>query len=204
MKKVTWTRRSFVRGLATAPVAYRLSALQKAMVAEDSLVDRFHNEYRRIEAGSFLMGEDRQVPLEMCEPLAYMTRRELQKMFPHGDPARFVLSDVLFQEGDADEKPVRPTKIETPFYLGTKQVTNAQYELFDPSHKKLRGRFGFSREDDEAVIYVSWHDAEAYCHWLAKREGKPYRLPTESEWEFAARAGSQSFFRWETSCRANL
>jgi formylglycine-generating enzyme required for sulfatase activity len=194
MKKVDWTRRSFVRGLAAAPVARRLSALQNVTGAEGSLFDGFHNEYRRIEAGSFLMGEDRQVPLEMCEPLAYMTRAELQKMFPYGDPARFVLSDVLFQDGDPDEKPVQLTKIAAPFFLGAKQVTNTQYELFDPEHKKLRGRFGFSQGDDEAVIYVSWHDAEAYCRWLAKREGKPYRLPTEAEWEFAARAGSQRFF----------
>lgn len=193
MKK-RMTRRNFVRGLAAAPVAHRLSALQRSMPPAGSLFDSLNNEYRRIEAGSFLMGEDRLVPLEMCEPLAYMTRAELQKMFPHGDPARFVLSDVLFQDGDADEKPVKLTVIDKSFYLAAKQITNAQYELFDPSHKKLRGRFDFSREDDEAVIYVSWHDAQAYCRWLTKREGRTYRLPTEAEWEFAARAGSQSFF----------
>jgi formylglycine-generating enzyme len=192
--KSGFTRRSFVRGLAAAPIARRLRALQSPNAEGTVRLDSFRNEYRRIDAGSFLMGEDRQIPLEMCESLAYMTRDELQKMFPHGDPARFVLSDVLFQEGDADEKPVKLTTVETPFYLATKQVTNAQYERFDPSHRKLRGQFGFSHEEDEAVIYVSWHDAQAYCRWLAKREGEQYRLPTEAEWEYAARAGSQTFF----------
>jgi sulfatase modifying factor 1 len=140
------------------------------------------------------MGEEHTIPLSMCEPLAYMTRAELQAMFPHGDPARFILSDTLFQQGDPDEKPVAPTRIKTPFYLGATQVTNREYERFDPEHRKLRGKFGFSKADDEAVIYVSWYDAEGYCKWLAQQEGKPYRLPTEAEWEYAARAGTTTLF----------
>jgi len=123
-----------------------------------------------------------------------MTRNELQAMFPHGDPARFVLSDVLFQDGDSDEKPVELTRITRPFYLAATQVTNREYERFAPEHRKIRGKFSFSKADDEAVIYVSWHEAEAYCQWLAKEEGKPFRLPTEAEWEYAARAGTASLF----------
>ncbi|HEY9138760.1 MAG TPA: SUMF1/EgtB/PvdO family nonheme iron enzyme, partial [Terriglobus sp.] len=158
-----------------------------------SLFDTFGTEYVSIQPGTFTMGETLPIPLQMCEPLAYMTRGELQAMFPHGDPARFVLSDVLFQHGDIDEKPSQAT-IAKPFYLAATQVTNREYERFDPKHRELRGRFGFFSGDDDAVIYVSWHDAVAYCQWLSKREGKHYRLPTEAEWEYAARAGTSTLF----------
>ncbi len=151
-------------------------------------------EYQRIEPGIYSMGEDREIPLEFCEPLAYMTRAELQKMFPYGDPARFLLSDRLFTSGDFDTRPVVPVRIDHPFLISATPVTNRQYEHFDPEHKKMRGKFGFSREDDDAVIYVSWHDAVAYCNWLSKKEGKIYRLPSEAEWEYAARAGTRTFF----------
>lgn len=194
MKQIHWSRRTVLRSLVSMPFAQKWMAFSKVLSQKESLFDEFGTEYRRIEAGNFVMGENRRLPLSMCEPLAYMTRAELQTMFPHGDPTRFILSDALFQDGDPDEKPPKLTRIANPFYIGAKQVTNLEYERFDPAHKQMRGKFGFSYEDDEAAIYVSWHDANAYCQWLTRRENKPYRLPTEAEWEFAARAGSETLF----------
>lgn len=195
MNKPLWTRRRFVKtSVATSQLVAMHSLLGSPLLGAPSLLDHTGAEYVRIEPGTFLMGEQNKIPLTMCEPLAYMTRAELQAMFPHGDPAHFVLSDVLFEDGDPDEHPSVLTRIHAPFYLGVTQVTNQQYEVFDPEHRKLRGKFGFSKGDDEAVIYVSWHEAEAYCKWLAEREGKPFRLPSEAEWEYAARAGTRSLF----------
>lgn len=83
--------------------------------------------------------------------------------------------------------------IRQSFRMGATEVTNAQYERFAPGHRRYRGMSGISREDDEPVVFVSWHDAVAFCQWLSKREGKLYRLPTEAEWEYACRAGTSTF-----------
>ena len=124
----------------------------------------------RVEAGSFRMGFEG-VPL----PPELAAR-------PHQ------------REGDFDEKPAHQVRISHAFYLGAFEVTNAQYERFDPAHRALRGKLGFSSRDDEAAVFVSWHDAVRFTGWLSKEEGLPYRLPTEAEWEYATRAGTTGVF----------
>ncbi|MBC7418638.1 MAG: SUMF1/EgtB/PvdO family nonheme iron enzyme [Pedobacter sp.] len=89
---------------------------------------------------------------------------------------------------DFDEAPAHVVGISKNFKMSSTEVTNAQYELFDPKHKSLRGKDGISKNDNEAVVFVTYNDAVAFCVWLSKKEGKPYRLPTEAEWEYTCRA----------------
>ncbi len=125
----------------------------------------------KIEPGSFFMGSDNiQLSDELTAGKAHL------------------------REGDWDERPVHEVTVSTPFYLGIFQVTNAEYERFAPEHRRLRGKLGFSQEDGEAVVFVSWNDAVRFCEWLSEQEGVPYRLPTEAEWEYACRAGTTTHF----------
>ncbi len=100
----------------------------------------------------------------------------------------------LLRNGDYDEKPVHKVTITKPIYMGVFEVTNFQYELFDPQHREMRDAPKASKGDDEAVTYVNWYDAQSFCRWLSDLEGLPYRLPTEAEWEYACRAGTVTNF----------
>lgn len=107
------------------------------------------------------------------------------------EPGTFIMGS---RQGDRDEEPLRRVRLSKPFHLSSTEVTNAQYEHFDPSHRSLRGKLGFSTLDDEAVVFVNWHEATAFCDWLTRKEGRQYRLPTEAEWEYACRSGTTTEF----------
>jgi len=109
-----------------------------------------------------------------------------------GEPGSFMMGNP--KGGDFDERPVHKVNITRPFYMAVTEVTNAQYEQFDSSHRDMRGQHGLSKGDNEAVIYVSWNDAVNFCRWLSKKENLPYRLPTEAEWEYTCRAGTTTAY----------
>lgn len=83
-----------------------------------------------------------------------------------------------------------------PFYLGKYEVTFVEYDQFARETKReLPNDMGWGR-GIRPVINVSWDDAIAFTKWLSKKSGKTFRLPSESEWEFAARGGTTSRYPW--------
>ena len=123
----------------------------------------------------------------MIWPASIVAQGELIPMIEI--PAGNFYMGTLGEDENYDEAPMHKVYISKPFKMGLTEVTNAQYELFCPEHKSLRGKNGFSSEDDEAVVFVTYQDAVAFCDWLTQKEGKTYRLPTEAEWEYACKAG---------------
>lgn len=110
----------------------------------------------------------------------------------------FLRGDPL---GDEDEKPQTQLKLE-PFAIGIHEVTFEEYDRFCEEN-------GRSKPDDSEwgrgyrpVINVTWKDATAYVEWLSRQTGQNYRLPTDAEWEYAARGGSSSRFWWGNELEA--
>jgi len=108
---------------------------------------------------------------------------------------RFRMGD-LHGAGDDNEYPVHEVVIDHAFALSRFEVTFAEYDQFaEETGRSLPNDGGWGR-GNQPVINVSWQDAKAYVNWLAAQSGQPYRLPTEAEWEYVARAGTTSRYWW--------
>jgi len=109
---------------------------------------------------------------------------------------QFVMGD---DDGGADETPRSLVTIDKPFWMGVCEVTNRQFARFDAIHDS--GHYDQRWKDhttpgypanlpDQPVVRVTWPSAVAFCQWLSEQTGETFMLPTEAQWEYAARAGS--------------
>jgi formylglycine-generating enzyme required for sulfatase activity len=107
---------------------------------------------------------------------------------------RFRMGDIQ-GTGDDNEQPVHEVSVEG-FAMGRYPVTFAEYDKFaEATGREKPSDSGWGR-GNRPVINVSWYDAVAYTEWLCVQTGQQYRLPTEAEWEYAARAGTETDYWW--------
>jgi len=185
-----------------------LFATLPASAAEPKVIENsLGMQFVRIPAGEFLMGSD-----ESPESLA--------KAYPQYDPARFLLlADEAPVHKVRITRPFYLGRHEVTvgqfrrFLQASGYVPESVADgtggygynpQYDPAESERGDAFegrapkyswrnpGFTQGDDHPVVNVTWHDAVALAAWLSKKEGRRYRLPTEAEWEYACRAGTQT------------
>ncbi len=106
----------------------------------------------------------------------------------------FRMGDIT-GNGRDNEQPVHEVSVES-FHMGIFPVTFAEYDLFCEATNREKPDDECWGRDNRPVINVSWHDAVAYTEWLTQQTNQTYRLPTEAEWEYAARAGTETDYWW--------
>ena len=139
-------------------------------------------------------------------------------------PGRFLMGSP---ESDAErwsaerEGPVHEVTIARAFAIGRYEITRVQFAQFVAASGYLASGClhwtgaawindlvlgwrnpGYEQGDDEPVVCVAWRDAQAYVRWLSAKAGREYRLPSEAEWEYAARAGTTTSRHWGDSVDA--
>ena len=179
--------------LALAPGDYRVQVRREGYAGADETV--------RIAAGQ---RTTRTIVLARSGPAS--VGEEYRDKLGDGvaGPIMVVLPTGSFQRGsdsgesgrDNNEGPVRTATINYPIAMGKHEVTFEEYDRFAQETDRKRPEDRDWGRGSRPVINVSWEDANAYAQWLSEQTGKVYRLPSEAEWEYAARAGTSTRYSW--------
>ena len=162
-----------------------------------------------------LISADRGKALQESAPLIKTKTGYELRLVP---PGTFMMGSERREQGRRPNEGLRQVTLKRPYYMGTFEVTNTDFRKFRPEHISGYVEKKSFDLDLQPVVQVSWNDAAAYCNWLSEREGLPpayeegggkftlkkpvtigYRLPTEAEWEYAARyaaPGKVRRFAW--------
>ena len=114
----------------------------------------------------------------------------------------FLMGSVAARDQHAQDDELPPHRVYTPeFYIGQYPVTNLQYQAFISASQHEAPQYWDAGEvpgatENHPVVWISWEDALAFCAWLSDRTGQVFRLPTEAEWEKAARGPDGFIYPW--------
>ncbi len=161
-----------------------------------------------VKADNFVMPERLERQVEPSQKPVVKSYKPREEELDLGDGIAMKLVNIPageFSMGSNDETPVEQpvcrVKIDKGFLMGATEVTLEQYRQFDPDylngvydmHYKDQVKRGYYMNDIKfPVIRVSWQQAIAFCDWLSKKTGKKVTLPTEAQWEWACRGGSDT------------
>ena len=162
-----------------------------------------------------LTPSDRARALLESAPLIKSHLGQALKLVP---PGTFQMGSERREQGRRPNEGWRSVTLTRPFYIAVQPVTNAEFRKFQADHNSGYVEHQSLDLDDQPVTHVSWDDAAAFCNWLSQQDGLPeayehrdsgfvlkrpvtrgYRLPTEAEWEYAARwaaPGQVQRFAW--------
>jgi len=132
------------------------------------------------------------------------------------EPETVAIPGGVFMMGNAtgtqEEQPVHEVEL-SPYAIGKYEVTNREWKPFaeatgryHPANPLFAAGYNyFLTKPDSPVVEITWSDAAAFCAWLAKRTGKDYHLPSEAQWEFAARGGlAEQIYPWGNDRREGM
>jgi formylglycine-generating enzyme required for sulfatase activity len=119
-------------------------------------------------------------------------------------PSMVVVPAGSYDMGDltathANEIPVHQVTFEQPFAISRYEVTLREFDRFTTSTGRVQRTGQLSKQSDSPVRGIAWIDAVAYAEWLSVQTGSHYRLPTEAEWEYAARGEATTAYPWGDS-----
>ena len=132
------------------------------------------------------------------KPLSIELAKELNMELVYVPAGKFVIGSTT---GYADEAPVAKASIAKGFWMGKLEVTNAQFRAFAPKHdSREEDRHGYQfgipgynvNAPEMPAVRLSWRQAVAFCGWLSTKSGRKVALPTEAQWEWACRAGTDT------------
>jgi formylglycine-generating enzyme required for sulfatase activity len=163
---------------------------QKLQVEQEHL----RQERAQLQGGGALQGTQVAVGVSPQQPVAKTLRNSIGMELVLIQAGTFQMGSTD-SGADDDEKPVHTVRISRPFYLGQYEVTQAQWEaVMGNNPSKFKG------DPSHPVEQVSWDNVQEFIRRLnAKEGGARYRLPTEAEWEYAARAGSTTVYSFGDS-----
>lgn len=190
---------------------YQVSNMDAAIEADAYDFDRCRNDLAKV---SYQPPETPRPPKPLTPtlagwPLTGVKEEKVRMEIPGGSltflriPAgRFVMGDA---NGYADETP-HVAEVKRPFLMADIELPLRNFLVWKPNHRngyvdelgKDHTSPGLSVMDDPwfPAVRVSWTEARDYCKWLTEKTGKTFRLPTEAEWEWAARGGTATPFYW--------
>lgn len=204
-------RKKYRQALETYMLSKRLNPAQNTAAGEAAVHERWgdnlleQNELeeaiKKYRAALSLNPSDAQLK-EKLQSVEAKKEKWLGIDFVFVAGGSFQMGNTL-DNGDDDEKPVHTVQVKD-FYMSRHEITFAQYEGFcRETGKRVPPDNGWGR-DNRPVINVGWAEAREFCVWFSRRTGANVRLPTEAEWEYAARNRGESLKWAGTSLEAEL